>query len=66
MYVALIDISRERRNRNMLLLVTGLIIYFLVLNQNQRTRIKDCINGIFDSALTVVEDTTNDISRKKK
>lgn len=50
----------------MLLLVTGLVIYFLVLNQTQRTRIKDCINGIFDSALTIVEDTTKDISCKKK
>lgn len=49
----------------MIILISCLIIYFLVLSQAQRTRIKECINGIFDGILNLVEDTTDDIAGKK-
>lgn len=49
----------------MIILISCLIIYFLVLSQAQRTRIKECINGIFDGIINLVEDTTDDIAGKK-
>lgn len=49
----------------MIVLVTCLIVYFLVLSQAQRTRIKECINGMFDGVLNLVENTTDDIAGKK-
>lgn len=50
----------------MIILISCLVIYFLVLSQSQRTRIKECINGIFDGILNLVEDTTDDISGSRK
>lgn len=50
----------------MIILISCLVIYFLVLSQAQRTRIKECINGIFDGILNLVEDTTDDISGSRK
>lgn len=50
----------------MIVLLSCLVIYFLVLSQAQRTRIKECINSIFDGILNLVEDTTDDIAGSRK